>query len=457
MKPITRDEIYMAAAAGKYNGELPKPVARSDFFWLQIIERINANAAVNPEDIDAAIEDYLNNHDADIVTEQELFDKLNDKANAGHSHTGVYAPVSHTHLQSEVTGLENTLAGKADATHNHDDRYYTETETDTLLGGKSDTEHLHDDRYYTETEIDNKLGEKSNTGHTHDDRYYSEAEVDQLLGGKANAADIPDVSAFITRLVNDLINYYTKSETYTKVEIDSKVSAIPKFAIKPVNSLPTQDISDTTVYLLRTQNGEQGNMYDEYIYAENAWEKLGTQTIDLSGYYTAAEVDALLNGLSVAGHTHDDRYYTEAEIDEKVQGINTAIARKADTGHDHDDRYYTETEIDNRLGEKSNTGHSHATSDVTGLDAVLAGKSAISHTHALADITGLAEALAGKASTAVAVASVNGSGGSDGLMSAADKEKLDKINIAILTQAEYDILDPPDADTLYLIPEASNT
>lgn len=35
------------------------------------------------------------------------------------------------------------LAGKANTSHTHDDRYYTETETDTLLSGKSATGHTH--------------------------------------------------------------------------------------------------------------------------------------------------------------------------------------------------------------------------------------------------------------------------------------------------------------------------
>ena len=368
MEPMTRSELFMATAAGEYSGELPEPVTRSERYWKKIAQRIDEGSSVSPEAIDAAIEDYLNTHDADVVTEAELSDALSGKANA-----------SHMHAQSEVTGLESALSGKANASHIHAQSDVTGLETALL--GKANASHTHDDRYYTETEIDTALSGKSNTGHTHDDRYYTEAEVDTLLSGKADSSDIPDVSAFITRLVNDLVNYYTKSETYTKAEIDSKVSAIPKFAIKPVNSLPIQDISDTTVYLLTVQNGEQGNMYDEYIYVGNTWEKLGTQTIDLSGYYTAAEVDALLSNLSVSGHTHDDRYYTETEIDGKIQTINTALSGKAASDHTHDDRYYTETEIDNKLSVKSNTGHSHVVADVTGLDSALAGKAAANHNH----------------------------------------------------------------------------
>lgn len=41
--------------------------------------------------------------------------------------------------------------------HTHDDRYYTESETDSLLGAKADANHLHDDRYYTETQADGRF------------------------------------------------------------------------------------------------------------------------------------------------------------------------------------------------------------------------------------------------------------------------------------------------------------
>ena len=316
------------------------------------------------------------------MTEQELSDALAgyydkstvDTALDGKADVGDIPDVS-SFIDADIDNLANyydkstvdtALAGKAAASHTHDDRYYTETEIDgkiqtinTAIAGKSAGDHTHDDRYYTETETDNKLGEKSNTGHLHDDRYYTETEIDNKLSGKADSSDIPDVSSFITKAVNDLTYYYTKSETYTQTEIDNMVSAIPKFAIEVVQSLPSSDISGTTVYLLTVQNNEQNNLYDEYIYVNNDWELLGTQSVDLSGYYTSAQVDALLSGLSLSGHTHDDRYYTETEIDAKVQEINSALSGKAAASHTHDDRYYTETEIDTKLGGKSNTGHSH--------------------------------------------------------------------------------------------------
>ena len=66
-------------------------------------------------------------------------------------------------------------------THNHDSRYYTETEVDSKING-----HNHDGRYYTETEMDSKLGGKAPLDHNHDDRYYDWHETEEKLKSKAN-------------------------------------------------------------------------------------------------------------------------------------------------------------------------------------------------------------------------------------------------------------------------------
>lgn len=119
--------------------------------------------------------------------------------------------------------------------------------------------------------------------------------VAQLINNKTVALTV------MTNTVDDLVNYYTKSETYTQTEVDNLISAIPKFAIKVVDALPTTDISATTVYLLRTSETETGNLYTEYIYAEVStgtyqWEELGTQTIDLSDYVTTEDLNTTLAG-----------------------------------------------------------------------------------------------------------------------------------------------------------------
>ena len=83
-------------------------------------------------------------------------------------------------------------------------------------------------------------------------------------------------------------------DRYTKAEVDNMISVIPKFAIAVVNELPISDISTTTVYLVPNNSGETSNLYDEYIYTTQ-WEKLGTQTVDLSDYPTTSEMNAAID------------------------------------------------------------------------------------------------------------------------------------------------------------------
>lgn len=86
----------------------------------------------------------------------------------------------------------------------------------------------------------------------------------------------------------------------SKLATKAELSAIPKFAIKVVTSLPTSNISATTVYLL-SSGSENNNLYTEYIYINSKWEKLGEQKVDLTSYvkYTGSiHDDAIIIGSS---------------------------------------------------------------------------------------------------------------------------------------------------------------
>lgn len=101
---------------------------------------------------------------------------------------------------------------------------------------------------------------------------------------------------FITKAVADLTNYYTKSSTYTKTEVDARISAIPKFAIAVVTALPTAGISKTTIYLKKASGTAQtDNVYEEFIYINDGtadkWEKLGELKVDLTGYLTLTDAN----------------------------------------------------------------------------------------------------------------------------------------------------------------------
>ena len=125
------------------------------------------------------------------------------------------------------------------------------------------------------------------------------------LGNVDNTADMdkPVSTAMQTALdakanASTLDDYYTKTQVDTTVEtLEGKISAIPKFAVSVVDALPaTGEVA--TIYLVKTSESETGNLYTEYIYVGGKFEKLGTQTLDLSNYATQAWVNTQINGLS---------------------------------------------------------------------------------------------------------------------------------------------------------------
>ena len=117
---------------------------------------------------------------------------------------------------------------------------------------------------------------------------------------------------FITNAVNDLVNYYTKSEAYSKAEINALISNINSLNVLVVTSLPTENISNTTLYLVpKTTEGTQ-NIYDEYLRVNNAWEKIGDTEINLSNYALKTEVPTKLSQLI------NDANYLTSETDPTV-------------------------------------------------------------------------------------------------------------------------------------------
>ena len=344
---------------------------------------------------------------------------------------------SATSLWINQTAAE---AGLAVTGHTHDDRYYTETETDSLLSGKSNTGHIHDDRYYTETEmttllsgksdtghthtisnvtglqtaldgkaplegwtvnrvlvangtgaitasttidttelgylngvtsnIQTQFSGKSDTGHTHDDRYYTETETDTLLAGKSNTGHshvIADVTGLSTSLAGkaDATHTHAISDTTgLQTALDAKAplegwTANRVLVANGTGAITASTTIDTTE--LGYLNGVTSNIQTQISAKAN------------NSGYTASRV--LIS--DATGNVVVSPLVSTTELD-FLDGVTSAIQTQ--------------------LNGKSATGHTHITSEVTGLDTALAGKASSTHTHAIADVTGLQTALDGKMS-----------------------------------------------------------
>lgn len=94
------------------------------------------------------------------------------------------------------------------------------------------------------------------------------------------------------------VNKVVNIDAYTKKEINDLIKKIPNFKIEVVTALPTSNIDDATIYLVRG-SGSGENMYDEYLHVNNNWERLGgqSQSLDLTNYATKAELPKKVSDL----------------------------------------------------------------------------------------------------------------------------------------------------------------
>ena len=110
-------------------------------------------------------------------------------------------------------------------------------------------------------------------------------------------------------------NYYSKSSTYTKTEVDSLLSAISSFDVEIYPSLLVIDNPNTHTLYLIPGTSETKNLYTEYIYLYDEstqtgdFEKIGSQTLDLS--YTNASLPGVttVSGALDALVSRTDKYF----------------------------------------------------------------------------------------------------------------------------------------------------
>ena len=160
---------------------------------------------------------------------------------------------------------------------------------------------------------------------------YTGQEVNELLQ-KVNDTTVPtkvgdltNDTGFITNTVDNLTNYYKKTETYTQTEVNSLINAITTLNIQVVTALPTSNISSTTIYL-KGANTSGTNDYEEWIYVNGGWELIGTTAIDLTPYATKTYVDgkATLSAMGVTATAAELNY-----VDGVTSKVQTQLNAKA--------------------------------------------------------------------------------------------------------------------------------
>ena len=248
------------------------------------------------------------------------------------------------------------------------------------VGNYIAVKHLND--YYKKTEIDSKLGGKSNVGHNHDERYYTETEIDVKVNN-----------------------------------INSQINSLIGFTATIVNSLPSTGEVGVMYLKLNTSASVEGNIYDEYIWVNNKFEKIGSTetTVDLSGYVTQTEMNTQLANKANINHSHtSDSIDLEKGSDDDMWRYEYGINRQSSVNgfvYDHEkkleniDDGANKTVVDSSLSSssknpvqnkvvnsalngKSNTGHEHTSDEIhyaydqnVSVTTILENKAAKNHTH----------------------------------------------------------------------------
>lgn len=248
------------------------------------------------------------------------------------------------------------------------------------VGNYIAVKHLND--YYKKTEIDSKLGGKSNVGHNHDERYYTETEIDVKVNN-----------------------------------INSQINSLIGFTATIVNSLPSTGEVGVMYLKLNTSASVEGNIYDEYIWVNNKFERIGSTetTVDLSGYVTQTEMNTQLANKANINHGHLS-YDIEIspELDDGMWMVEYGLNRQTEVNcyvYDHEkkleniDDGANKTVVDSSLSSssknpvqnkvvnsalngKSNTGHEHTSDEIhyaydhnVSVTTILENKAAKNHTH----------------------------------------------------------------------------
>lgn len=248
------------------------------------------------------------------------------------------------------------------------------------VGNYIAVKHLND--YYKKTEIDSKLGGKSNVGHNHDERYYTETEIDAKVNN-----------------------------------INSQINSLIGFTATIVNSLPSTGEVGVMYLKLNTSASVEGNIYDEYIWVNNKFEKIGSTetTVDLSGYVTQTEMNTQLANKANINHGHLSRdIEINPDVEDGMWAVEYGINRQTDVNcyvYDHEkkleniDDGANKTVVDSSLSSssknpvqnkvvnsalngKSNTGHEHTSDEIhyaydqnVSVTTILENKAAKNHTH----------------------------------------------------------------------------
>lgn len=217
-------------------------------------------------------------------------------------------------IPTATSDLTNDSNFVADANYTHTDNNYTTTEKNKLSGiatganvnvieqvKVNGTALTPDGNKAVDVTVPTATSDLTNDGDG-TSPFATEAYVG-TNGGKIDVIQVNGTAQTITNKTvniavptnnNQLTNgagYQTASDVSTA--INTAISGITSIDYQVVATLPATGVKGT-IYLV-SNSGTGTNIYDEYIWVNNAWEFIGTTAVDLSNYLQDSDVIALTN------------------------------------------------------------------------------------------------------------------------------------------------------------------
>lgn len=234
---------------------------------------------------------------------------------------------------------------------------------DSLASGKSDSSHTHDGRYYTESEMDAKLD-----------------VIDKEVDGSIKSLSVSGKT--ITYTKNDgstgtITTQDTNTDTKVTNTLDTKAKAYITGTTSATTNTGTQ-VFDTGVYLSENAGELVAAKFTGTLAGNASTATKATQdasgNVITSTYETKADATTKLN----TAKAYADAAAAQVKND-LLNGAGEAYDTLSELGALIDDNTDAIEALNKVAAGKADKTHSHAISDVTGLQSALDGKAATSH------------------------------------------------------------------------------
>lgn len=167
------------------------------------------------------------------------------------------------------------------------------------------------------------------------DPFISGVQDNESFNITVKASNITDISdstydAFVYAITYNKNAFVTQSEVITA--INNAIGDVAGFDTQVVQTLPQTGITGT-IYFTPNNHGTN-DIYDEYIYVNNAWEKIGSTSVDLTGYVQSNDLASVAitgsyNNLSdtpdiptkTSDLTNDSNFVTSSDLPSKTSDL----------------------------------------------------------------------------------------------------------------------------------------